>query len=158
MIYEFLYRGPIAAEKRPSASHIILSEEVTSFGETKLLTKGPLTVAQAEAAGFPLSAVFTEINTVILGERDAAVAATEAEVEAHNATKAQVQELAINLDKVVAVADSALDRAATHEAAVADLQAQLDAIKADVADDAAETWDGPANPVLHTLTFGLLGK
>lgn len=162
MIYEFLYRGPITAEKRPSAWHVIIAEEYTSFGETKLNTKGPLTPEQSEAAGFPLSAVLAEINTAAMTERDAAVAATTAEEEAHAATKAKAQELADTLDKVAAVATDALDRAAAHEANVADLQAQLDALKAEAGAQADEATklvdDGPSNPVLHALTLGLVGK
>jgi hypothetical protein len=158
MIYEFLYRGPIAAEKRPSAWHVIIAEEYTSFGETKLNTKGPMTPDQSAAAGFPLSDILAEINATALSERDAAVAATADEVAAHEATKAKAQEMAATLDKVAAVAADALDRAATHEAAVADLQARLDALKADAAAVEPADLAQPANPVLNKLTFGLLGK
>lgn len=154
MIYEFLYRGPIAAEKRPSAWHVILAEEVTSFGETKLNTKGPMTPEQSEAAGFPLSAVLAEINTTVMAERDAAQKATADETEAHNATKAVVQQLSDQLANVAVVAERALDQVAEHSATIDDLKAQI-AAAAEVSEPADAS---PSNPVLHALTLGLAGK
>ena len=59
---EFLYRG--RPDGQTPAYHMVLGDAgVDAFGNPSLSLSGPLTPAQAEALGFPLSAVADAINT-----------------------------------------------------------------------------------------------
>ncbi|WP_162596312.1 hypothetical protein [Methylobacterium sp. 17Sr1-1] len=75
-LYEFLYRGRPAGSAAAPAWHVVLGQSVTPPGaaEPHFVTSGALTPAQAEAAGFPLSAVLAGIDAAALAGRDAAVA------------------------------------------------------------------------------------
>ncbi|WP_288587443.1 hypothetical protein [uncultured Methylobacterium sp.] len=79
-LYEFLYRGRPAGSTEAPAWHVIVGQQVTLPGasEAQFVTSGALTPAQAEAAGFPLSAVLDGIDAAALAGRDAAVADAEA--------------------------------------------------------------------------------
>lgn len=61
MIYEFLYRGPIPENGDMSAYHVVIGEFVVSFGERKLITKGPLTPQQASDLGWPLDKILGRV-------------------------------------------------------------------------------------------------
>ncbi|GJD63320.1 hypothetical protein [Methylobacterium frigidaeris] len=79
-LYEFLYRGRPAGSAEAPAWHVVLGRHVTPPGasEAQFVASGALTPAQAEAAGFPLSAVLDGIDAAALAGRDAAMAAAEA--------------------------------------------------------------------------------
>lgn len=83
---EFLYRGPIAEEKRGGTYHVVLRDEVTG----KL--RGPMTPAQAEAEGFPLDALIAEINAQAASEVTTLRAEKEAVEVERDAAKAQLAE------------------------------------------------------------------
>ncbi|WP_288587647.1 hypothetical protein [uncultured Methylobacterium sp.] len=75
-LYEFLYRGrPVGSAEAP-AWHVVIGQHVTPPGaaEAQFVASGALTPAQAEAAGFPLSAVLDGIEAAALAGRDAALA------------------------------------------------------------------------------------
>ncbi len=75
-LYEFLYRGRPAGSAEAPAWHVVLGRSVTPPGatEAQFVASGALSPAQAEAAGFPLSAVLAGIEAAALAGRDAAVA------------------------------------------------------------------------------------
>ncbi len=75
-LYEFLYRGRPAGSAEAPAWHVVLGRHVTPPGATdaQFVASGALSPAQAEAAGFPLSAVLAGIDAAALAGRDAAVA------------------------------------------------------------------------------------
>ncbi|WP_279357848.1 hypothetical protein [Methylobacterium indicum] len=75
-LYEFLYRGRPAGSAEAPAWHVVLGRHVTPPGatEAQFVASGALSPAQAEAAGFPLSAVLAGIDAAALAGRDAAVA------------------------------------------------------------------------------------
>ncbi|WP_207179909.1 hypothetical protein [Methylobacterium indicum] len=75
-LYEFLYRGRPAGSAEAPAWHVVLGRHVTPLGatEAQFVASGALSPAQAEAAGFPLSAVLAGIDAAALAGRDAAVA------------------------------------------------------------------------------------
>lgn len=82
MIYEFMYRGPIAEEKRGEAFHVVLRIDGKLYG--------PLTPSQAEARGYTLPAILAELSTQALRDKDAADAAVlrvEAELSAEKTAK-----------------------------------------------------------------------
>lgn len=70
-VYEFLYRGRPNGE---SAYHVVLADVVNTLGRDQHVESNALTPEQAEARGFPLKAVLAEINTVVMAERDQALA------------------------------------------------------------------------------------
>lgn len=79
-VYEFLYRG------RPDGSeayHVIVADEVKDpAGIVKHIETAPMTPAQAEAAGFPLDKILSEITAAALRDREQAITAKlEAEAE-----------------------------------------------------------------------------
>lgn len=68
-IYEFFYRGPVKAEGRGPAWHVIVSDEVTALGKTQMVTVGPLTPEQCkERFGLDLRGVLAELNSDTLEE------------------------------------------------------------------------------------------
>ena len=75
-LYEFLYRGRPAGSAEAPAWHVVIGQHVTPPGaaEAQFVASGALTPAQAEAAGFPLSAVLAGIDAAALAGRDAAAA------------------------------------------------------------------------------------
>lgn len=75
-LYEFLYRGRPAGSAEAPAWHVVVGQYVTPPGaqEPQFVASGALTPAQAEAAGFPLSAVLAGIDAAALAGRDAAAA------------------------------------------------------------------------------------
>lgn len=82
-VEEFLYRG---RGDGSSAWHVVLASEVDDgLGGSTLVRRGPLTPAQAEAAGFSLDTVIADINTAALARGDA----LQAQVEALTAQLAQ---------------------------------------------------------------------
>lgn len=69
-VYEFLWRGRINGDV---AYHVILADEVDAIGGRTHVESGPLTPEQAEAKGFPLTAIVAEINATTLIDRDRAL-------------------------------------------------------------------------------------
>lgn len=103
MIYEFMYRGPIAEEKRAEAFHVVLRLDGKLYG--------PLTPSQAEARGYTLPAILAELSAQALRDKDAADAAVlriEAELSAEKTAK-----------------QAALTAKASSDAEVTTLRAQL---------------------------------
>lgn len=163
MIYEFMYRGPVAAERREAAWHVILAEEVTSFGEQKLVTRGPLTPAQAAALGYTLDKVVGDIAATALLSADAAkalVSAKDAEIEAANSAKDAAE--ADFAEQVTAARKADEDKAAAQRVAADAIKAKQE-VDADLTaamariDELTSEPEGPKNPALHFLTGGLLG-
>lgn len=108
-LYEFLYRGRPAGSAEPPAWHVVLGQSVTppGGGAPYFVASGALTPAQAEEAGFPLSAVLAGIDAAALagqdtaraeakaarGERDAALVARDAAMAARDGLVAQLAAL-----------------------------------------------------------------
>ena len=94
-LYEFLYRGRPAGSAEPPAWHVVLGQHVTPPGarEPQFVASGALTPAQAQAAGFPLSAVLAGIDAAALAGRDAAMAERDAAVAERDALAAQLAAL-----------------------------------------------------------------
>lgn len=94
-LYEFLYRGRPAGSAEAPAWHVMIGQHVTPPGaaEAQFVASGALTPAQAEAAGFPLSAVLAEIDAAALAARDAALAEAEAARRERDALAAQLAAL-----------------------------------------------------------------
>jgi hypothetical protein len=91
-LYEFLYRGRPPGSAEAPAWHVVLGQHVMPPGgtEPQFVASGALTPAQAEAAGFPLSAAIGEINASALAERDAAMAALAALRQECDELRAQI--------------------------------------------------------------------
>jgi hypothetical protein len=70
-VYEFLWRGRPDGEV---AYHVILADEVDTFGKKSHVESGVLTPEQAEEMGFPLAAIIDNINAAALKARDQAIA------------------------------------------------------------------------------------
>ncbi|AWB24197.1 hypothetical protein DA075_27705 [Methylobacterium currus] len=94
-LYEFLYRGRPAGSTEAPAWHVVLGQHVTPPGavEAQFVSSGALTPAQAEAAGFPLSAVLAGIDAAALAGRDAALAEAAAARQERDALAAQLAAL-----------------------------------------------------------------
>lgn len=74
-VEEFLYRGrsdaEIASGQMP-AWHVTLAVMIDDgFGGTKLNHNGPLTMTQAQAAGYDLPAIITDINATLAKQCEA---------------------------------------------------------------------------------------
>lgn len=81
-VYEFLWRGRPDGE---ASYHVILAEQIESFGKTAHVESGVLTPEQAKTLGFPITAIVKNINAMALAARDQALtekAAAEAERDA----------------------------------------------------------------------------
>lgn len=91
-IEEFLWRGRPPGSDQPLAYHVVLgSFGKDAFGRDGVTISDPMTPAQAEQMGFPLSTIVNGINAVTLQERDAAIAAQKsAESERDDAVSAKV--------------------------------------------------------------------
>lgn len=98
-LYEFLYRGRPAGSSEPPAWHVVLGQHVTPPGasEAQFVASGALTPAQAEAAGFPLTAVLAGIDAAALAGRDAAQAEAEAARRERDAALVERDALAAQL-------------------------------------------------------------
>lgn len=113
-IYEFLYRGQASGSGKQPSWHVVLAEEVTAMGETRLVTKGPMTPAEASALGHDLPDILSAINTEAMADRDSARAAlAEAEKQrdevqiAHDAVKAERDTARADRDTFKAQRDAA---------------------------------------------------
>ncbi len=94
-LYEFLYRGRPVGDEQPPSWHVIIGQYVTPPGarEAQFVASGALTPAQAEGAGFPLSAVLAGIDAAALAGRDTALAERDAAVAERDALAAQLAAL-----------------------------------------------------------------
>ncbi len=104
-LYEFLYRGRPEGSTEPPAWHVVLGQQVTLPGaaEAQFVASGALTPAQAEAAGFPLTAVLAGIDAAALAGRDAALAeAAEARRERDAAREEAAAQVAAAAAEVAA--------------------------------------------------------
>lgn len=63
-IYEFLFRGGEASKTDDDTWHVILAEDYESSfeGTKRQVFYGPLTPAQADEHGYPLSRIVSELN------------------------------------------------------------------------------------------------
>lgn len=159
-LYEFFYRGPTPHNDGKPTYHVILSEEISAFGETKTLTKGPLTPTQADAEGFTLD--------VIQGAMAAQLTlALDAEKTAHEATKKELEdERAKTKSAIDASADIARELVlakGTIENMLADMTTLDEAVRAaNLRADTAETRLNQAAQLAGTVDAakepGLLSK
>ncbi len=142
-LYEFLYRGRPAGSAEAPAWHVVIGQHVTPPGaaEAQFVASGALTPVQAEAAGFPLSAVLAGIDAAALAGRDAAAAEAAALRRERDALAAERDGLVAQL--------AAREAAAQALPAISDRQffqapAQAGAITADEALAAVMTGRLPA--------------
>lgn len=79
-VYEFLWRCQANGE---TAYHVCLAEEIVDgFGKMRHIESDAMTPQQAEALGFPLTAIIAGINTAVMAERNSAIVGkTKAEAE-----------------------------------------------------------------------------
>lgn len=159
-VYEFLYRGrdPVAEKDKAPAWHVSLGEWVTGFdGVAKFHETGAVTPARAAELGFTLDKILGEMAATAITAADeakAVVAAKDAEIEA---SKADWTQMSADL-KAAEDAKAAAERVAgaalqEKQSLAADLSAAMTRI-----DELQEPDDGPANPLLNKLTFGLAGN
>lgn len=159
-VEEFLYRGrdPEHERGQESTFHVTLAQFVEGpDGKRQQLKAGPLTPEQAVEKGFALPRILDEIAQTALLERDAAKARAEKAETERDVAKAEWTEMSAALKRAEELKETAArvagDLAREKQEAVERelaLIAQLDA--------AIAKPEGPANPLLHTLTFGLAGK
>lgn len=159
-VEEFLYRGRDADhEKDKSATfHVVLGQFVEGpDGAAQLLRTQPLTPAQAEAKGFTLDKILGEI---------AASATVEQAKEKERADKAELErdvarqdysEMAAQLQKANEEKQAAV-RAAGAMAIDLQNSADRELALAKRVDELTAEPEGPSNPMLNKLTFGLLGN
>ncbi len=120
-LYEFLYRGRPAGSADAPAWHVVIGQHVTPPGasEAQFVASGALTPAQAEAAGFPLSAVLAGIDAAALAGRDAAAAEAAA-------LRRERDALVVERDGLVVERDGLAGQLAAREAPAAELPAISD--------------------------------
>ncbi|WP_058618621.1 hypothetical protein [Methylobacterium indicum] len=123
-LYEFLYRGRPAGSAEAPAWHVVLGRHVTPPGatEAQFVASGALSPAQAEAAGFPLSAVLAGIDAAALAGRDAAVAEAAALRRERDALAGERDGLAAQLAAREAPAQAVGEAAAAGLPAISDRQ------------------------------------
>lgn len=116
-VYEFLYRGQPAANIANAAWHVTLgASDTDGFGKPSLTLNGPLSIAQAESASFPLPTLLGMINDASLKQ-----------IEVLNASVADLQ------TQVSAVTDQLNTATSQNEALasqLADATAQIAAFEA----------------------------
>lgn len=88
---------------------------------------GAMNAKAAEAVGFPLNAIVDRVATDAIAFRDSAVADKDAEVKAHEATKAEVSNLQSMNATLVAENKNVVDAHNALEAENAELKKQLEA-------------------------------
>ncbi|SEO99818.1 hypothetical protein SAMN04487843_105366 [Methylobacterium sp. ap11] len=151
-LYEFLYRGRPAGSAEAPAWHVVIGQHVTPpcAAEAQFVSSGALTPAQADAAGFPLSAVLDGIEAAALAGRDAALAEAAALRRERDGLAAERDGLAVERDGLAAqLAAREAPAAAAELPAISDRQffqalAQAGAITADAALAALMTGRLPA--------------
>lgn len=132
-IEEFLFRGRPPGSTEPPAYHVVIGQQVSDPFEPDKKTRrllGPMTPEQAEAMGFPASALVAGINDAAVAEvakaHDAVIAAigdATAERQARIAAEDQVAALRAE----IAALQAAANVTASTEAA---LRAELAAMRA----------------------------
>lgn len=161
-VSEFLacIRHPDHEKGQESTFHVALTAWRPNLaGDVKPERAEALTPEKAEALGFPLERIIGEVTTAALRDRDAAISrATKAEVE-RDVAKAEWSEMAKQTQDAIE-AKVAAERVAGNLATAIEAErleksailAQLDAALA------PKVPEGPSNPLLNKLTFGLAGK
>lgn len=124
-LYEFLYRGRPAGSAEPPAWHVVIGQHVTPPGaaEAQFVASGPLTPAQADAAGFPLPAVLAGIDAAALAGRDAALAERDAAVAARDALAARLAALKPAPAPAAAISDRQFFQALASAGAITQAEA-----------------------------------
>lgn len=97
-IEEFTFRGRPPGDPTPAAWHLVLgAAQDDGFGGEAIILKGPLTPAEADAAGFTLDAVCAQIDAAALKAADDARAAMSALHEQISSLEQNVAELQATL-------------------------------------------------------------
>lgn len=161
----FHYRAPNPANPGPTVYGVVLADHIKlPDGSLQKVVTRELSATEAEAAGFPIDTITGEIVGGVLTRHDQAVAAAES---------AKAEKLKAELDRDVARQDYAEMAAQLKKAnedklaavrAAGDLAVALDdankresALVARV-DELTVPKEGPSNPLLNKLTFGLAGN
>ncbi len=94
-VEEFLYRGRAPGSGVDPAWHVTVGAIVDDgFGGQTTVTRGPLTIDQAEEMGFELPVILAEINDDLMREvvsLQAELEATRAELDAERAERRQAE-------------------------------------------------------------------
>jgi hypothetical protein len=159
-IERLIYQAPLPEENREGGFDIIVSEEVEAFGRKTRHVEGPHTPEVIEKRyGLSLAQVVGHVTAQMADERDKAMRKSVELEDVAAGAKAAAAIAAAQRDE--AVQNMALAAQAALDARVAQSKAEqnartLGAELERLSQPAAK--EGPANPILNALTFGLAGR
>lgn len=141
--YELMIRGEVPEEGRPAAAHVVLRD-------SRLRQVGPITLESANKLGVALPDIFDMALRAMIDRAEKAESIAEkAEAERDDALQSRAQAAGAALQAREALGAKLVE--------IDTLRQERDAALAEVA-RLSQAPEGPSNPMLNALSFGLLGK